>query len=178
MSHAVCGLLFLTTNRPGHIDDAFTSRIAICIKYTPLTDESRTEMWDGLSEKLQRDMNKQNKEQNKHKAPHHIRIDYSAINYVKNDNAVKELKWNGREIRNALSTAISLARYNAVKSGVDVHKEGFSVSMNDFKSVVKMSAEFKTYMRLIDNMSEEERASQRRDRPVEDLLQAGHIAQR
>ncbi|KAK1566268.1 uncharacterized protein LY79DRAFT_572392 [Colletotrichum navitas] len=46
------GLLFLTTNRIGHIDDAFMSRVHAIIGFHPLDGVRRENIWDSLLMKL------------------------------------------------------------------------------------------------------------------------------
>ncbi len=42
------GIMFLTTNRPEHFDEAFRSRISINIGYNELNEESRFKIWTNL----------------------------------------------------------------------------------------------------------------------------------
>lgn len=49
------GLLFLTTNRVGHIDDAFMSRVHAVIGFDPLDGARREKIWDSLLAKLNRE---------------------------------------------------------------------------------------------------------------------------
>ncbi|KAI5077171.1 hypothetical protein GOP47_0006995 [Adiantum capillus-veneris] len=42
------GVLFLTTNRVGAFDEAFLSRISLCVRYPPLDDERRGSVWRSL----------------------------------------------------------------------------------------------------------------------------------
>jgi hypothetical protein len=46
------GLLFLTTNRVGQLDDAFISRVHIAIGYPSLDEEARRKVWNGGFRKL------------------------------------------------------------------------------------------------------------------------------
>ena len=92
-----------------------------------------------------------------------IEIERYAKNYILNDNEVKELNWNGREMRNALQTAITLAVYRATKSGKPVGSV-VEVEEDHFKNVVQISKNFKEYMRSITGKDEESRAQARHDR--------------
>ena len=85
------GILFLTTNRVGHFDEAFMSRIHVSIGYERLDDSARGQIWDNLFRKL--------KEDHKRGGPEII-YEYDAKEYVKKNKEVKALEWNGREIRN------------------------------------------------------------------------------
>lgn len=49
------GLLFLTTNRVGQIDDAFISRVHVAIGYQALDEETRRKVWGGFFRKLVRE---------------------------------------------------------------------------------------------------------------------------
>ncbi|RAR16577.1 P-loop containing nucleoside triphosphate hydrolase protein [Stemphylium lycopersici] len=84
------GILFLTTNRVGHFDEAFMSRIHLSLGYELLNDESRSKIWDNLFKKLRED--------HKRGGPQ-INYEYDAKSFVKS-HEVQVLKWNGREIRN------------------------------------------------------------------------------
>lgn len=88
------GILFLTTNRVGHFDEAFLSRIHVSIGYERLDDSAREKIWEDFFRKL--------KEDHKSGGPE-IRYEYEAKQYVKKSEDVIRLQWNGREIRNGTS---------------------------------------------------------------------------
>lgn len=81
------GILFLTTNRVGTFDEAFVSRIHITIHYSAFTDESRAEVWESFFRKLQSEREGK------------VKILEDTRDYV-NEKEVRDLEWNGREIRN------------------------------------------------------------------------------
>jgi hypothetical protein len=84
------GILFLTTNRVGHFDEAFMSRIHLSLGYEKLDDSARKKIWDNLFRKLSDDCRRG--------APQ-MTYEYDAKQYVKTKE-VQSLEWNGREIRN------------------------------------------------------------------------------
>jgi hypothetical protein len=84
------GILFLTTNRVGHFDEAFMSRIHLSLGYEPLSNNAREKIWDNLFKKLQQDHKRGGPE---------ITYEYDAKRYVQSRD-VQALEWNGREIRN------------------------------------------------------------------------------
>lgn len=88
------GILFLTTNRVGHFDEAFMSRIHLPLGYEKLNDDSRAQIWENLFDKLQED-------HEKNEGPE-ITYDYRAKEYVQISQEVTGLEWNGREIRNGM----------------------------------------------------------------------------
>jgi hypothetical protein len=83
------GILFLTTNRVGHFDEAFMSRIHLSLGYEKLDDSARKKIWDNLFRKLSDDCRRG--------APQ-MTYEYDAKQYVKTKE-VQSLEWNGREIR-------------------------------------------------------------------------------
>ncbi|KAL6362787.1 hypothetical protein LRP88_04093 [Fusarium phalaenopsidis] len=135
------GILFLTTNRVGHFDEAFMSRIHVSIGYERLDDKARETIWDNLFRKLKEDHKNGGLE---------IRYEYDAKQYVKKNPELKELRWNGREIRNAFQTAVALAIFEAraiQEKGSCSEEDAIpEVKEKHLSQVVSMSAAFKTYM--------------------------------
>ena len=151
------GLLFLTTNRVGQIDDAFLSRVSIVLQYDHLSDDTRKKIWRSLFQKLQ--------DEAKTPGGQLVEVDKYAQKFVLNDLDVKGLQWNGREIRNALQTAISLATYKAVQLGQSSN-DVVEVEEDHFRSVVSMSQKFKQHIGSITGQDEDQRARARMDRPI------------
>jgi hypothetical protein len=89
------GILFLTTNRVGSFDEAFMSRIHVQIGYDPLDDDARNKIWDNNFRKLKEDHEAGERE---------IRYEWEAKEYIKQAKEVRDLSWNGREIRNGKFT--------------------------------------------------------------------------
>lgn len=81
------GILFLTTNRIGAFDEAFISRVHVQLNYPDFDDEGRQRIWQTFMDKLERERSGT------------IRIHISALEYIGGEQ-IKELKLNGREIRN------------------------------------------------------------------------------
>ena len=146
------GLLFLTTNRVGQIDDAILNRVSVVLPYDSLSDETRKKIWRGFFAKVGQEAGTGEVEINKY-----------AQQYVLNDPDVRNLQWNGREIRNALQLAIMLARHRALKEGQSEEK-AVEVEVEHFESVVTMSAKFKAYLKSITGQGEEGRAKARLER--------------
>lgn len=129
------GVLFLTTNRVGSFDPAFTSRIHVALHYKRLTESGRARIWVNNFDRLERDS------QGK------VCITPGAKAYIldrdEGSDDVNGLRWNGREIRNALQTAVALAEAEAEEEGL----ERVSVAEKHLRQVVKMSRGFKDFMR-------------------------------
>ncbi|KAI9656012.1 MAG: hypothetical protein M1821_005073 [Bathelium mastoideum] len=87
------GILFLTTNRVGLFDDAFMSRIHVQIGYDKLEETARQTIWTNNFEMLTEDAAVRGKP---------IRISENAREYVETSEILRNLEWNGREIRNGM----------------------------------------------------------------------------
>ncbi|KAK1919974.1 hypothetical protein P3342_002269 [Pyrenophora teres f. teres] len=132
------GILFLTTNRVGQIDEAFLSRIHLSLGYEWLSDEARVKIWDKFFKKLDDDHKRGGRR---------INYEYHAKSYVKSQE-VQALRWNGREIRNAFQTAVALALFDAKQNNSEEPPE---VTENHLKQVVSMSSAFKKYMAAVNS---------------------------
>ena len=150
------GLLFLTTNRVGQIDDAFISRASVVLQYDRLSDNTRRKIWEGFFRKLEKEAALPNGRK--------IEVDKYARKYVLNDDEIRSLEWNGREIRNALHTAVSLATHRAMKDGKD-SGQVVELEEEDFRKVANMSRKFKEYLYSITKRDEDGRAAAKYDRP-------------
>lgn len=88
------GVLFLTTNRGANLDEAFQSRITLAIHYEDLDVAGLRKIWEGR---------------------------LAANNYLIQDGDIDRLltyKINGREVKNAISSGISLAMEDGVQPNV------------------------------------------------------------
>ncbi|KAL3421222.1 ATPase family AAA domain-containing protein 3B 1 [Phlyctema vagabunda] len=142
------GILFLTTNRIGHFDDAFTSRIHHKFRYPDFTDEDRKKIWKSFMDKLDKERGG------------YIRLGIDAREYLESSKEIEQVKWNGREIRNGFQTAVALAEYDAEKDA-----EGtIVIKVKHISSVVKMSIDFQDYLEELHSANEDTRAAKARDR--------------
>jgi hypothetical protein len=74
------------------------SRIHLSLGYDKLNDSARAQIWGNLFQKLKDDHKNGGQE---------IKYDYDAKSYVTKSDEVRELEWNGREIRNGKTTETS-----------------------------------------------------------------------
>ncbi|KAK4222320.1 P-loop containing nucleoside triphosphate hydrolase protein [Podospora fimiseda] len=88
------GILVLTTNRVGTFDEAFNSRIHFALRYYNLDEEQRVEIWRNFIRML---------------AKTKERIDIQDLEM--NVNKLAQVELNGRQIRNVIILARSLARF-------------------------------------------------------------------
>ncbi|KAG8525529.1 uncharacterized protein KY384_009173 [Bacidia gigantensis] len=135
-------LLFLTTNRVGSFDDAFISRIHVSLYYPDFSDEERKKVWKMLFDKLARDRGDI------------MRVPIDTKDYI-NGKEVKAVEWNGREITNAIQTAVALADFEN-----DKDEEG-KILLKDthISQIVRMSKQFKTYLKEVHRADESKRAA-------------------
>lgn len=151
------GILFLTTNRPGHIDDSFISRITYPIPYKPLSTESKARIVNKFIRKFEETET--------------IEVDHTATKYlIENCEQV-----NGRQIRNILHGAVALAEkqqrseyHSAVLNGTmsqQNHTPGMiSVRRHHVKSALSRQTEFMEYLKsLKGGRDEPTRARSRQD---------------
>ena len=85
------GILFMTTNRVNHIDEAFYSRISLAIKYPELSVEAKAHIWTL-----------------------HLSL-YDVKLSVKNVNKLADANLNGRQIKNCIRLTTALAYKNGNK---------------------------------------------------------------
>ncbi|KAJ5999258.1 hypothetical protein N7451_007068 [Penicillium sp. IBT 35674x] len=117
------GVLFLTTNRVGILDEAFKSRIHISLHYSALTKEQTLAIFETNIRKLREAQEKklqQSTESDTGRRPG-LRIDQESIlDYAEwHYENMPGHRWNGRQIRNAFQTANSFAQFDMWNSSVD-----------------------------------------------------------
>lgn len=146
------GLLFLTTNRVGQIDDAFISRVHVAIGYNALNAETRKKIWHGFFQKLARERAGK------------IQIALDAKKWVLETTGEGQAQLNGRDIRNALQTAITLAKFESEEDADYSPEMVIVVTKDHFQRVLEMSNKFHNYVTSIRREDERRRAQGRGDR--------------
>ncbi|CAI6081156.1 unnamed protein product [Clonostachys chloroleuca] len=125
------GVLFLTTNRVQSFDTAFLSRIHVALHYKNLTDDDRERIWTNNFERLDRDSSGK------------VHVSVPAREYIWNSRDVRSLGWNGREIRNAMQTALALAENEAKEDNLEL----VTISEKHMRAVVKISSGFRDFIK-------------------------------
>lgn len=164
-------MIFLTTNRIGQIDDAFLSRVSLAVTYQKLNAGSQQRLWHGFLQKLADERRD-------------IVLTDRAKRFVDNMDKGEQIPWNGREIRNALQSAIALATFDAEQEAeaaavaacggdgaaattTTTRKAGKIVVRDEhFQIVVDRKKEFLEYRKSIRNQDEDTRAWQEGSRPM------------
>ena len=124
------GCIVISTNRVESFDSAFMSRIHVALHYKNLRDEDRERIWNNNFDRLDRDSKGK------------VYVSQTAREYVLQGSDVRGLQWNGREIRNAMQTALALAENEAQEEGLDK----ITIAEKHMRAVVKLSSSFKDYM--------------------------------
>lgn len=115
------GILILTSNRVGTFDAAFKSRIQVALHYPPLDAASRRQVWRNFVEMLRDDGEA---------------ADYDAILAPAQIDTLAAQPMNGRQIRNAVTTARQLALFEGVALAWD-HVEQAIAAASDFERHVR-----------------------------------------
>ncbi|PGH00933.1 hypothetical protein AJ80_09095 [Polytolypa hystricis UAMH7299] len=134
------GILFLTTNRVGAIDDAFRSRLHLTLYYPKLTKTQTKEIFKRNFERIA----EINSDREKNKLPP---FDYKDSELKIMDWAKetwKTLRLNGRQIRNTFQTVLALAEFRAKnRSGESSNP---IVTRKHFNIVTNAAIQFNEYL--------------------------------
>ena len=148
------GVLFLTTNRPGHIDDSFISRITYPISYQSLSSETKKKLVDKFVNKFEETST--------------IEFEQTAIKFLKSNCD----SLNGREIRNMLQNAVASAetklrteRRIAKEHGREESSDTpvVKVNLRHIKVAVERHSEFQEYLKELRGRDETSRARNKHD---------------
>ncbi|KAJ4419497.1 hypothetical protein N0V82_004942 [Gnomoniopsis sp. IMI 355080] len=149
------GILFLTTNRVGAIDDAFRSRLHLTLYYPKLTKKQTLRIWKTNLQRL-KEINVERLNTNREP------IEFNSKKIGKwVSKHWKGMNWNGRQIRNAFQTAAALAEFKAKRESAK-HPESPTVhpslDIKQFRLLVKASNQFNDYLHLTHGDDEDQRA--------------------
>lgn len=133
------GILILTSNRVGHFDEAFKSRVQLAIPYKPLDRNQRCQVWKNFIRKLQ-----------------DVGENMDVDDIRERVEVLANYDMNGRQIRNAINTARQLARFNDREPLKSAHLE----------RALKVSQQFDRYIESVQHpgLSAEEMATESGDR--------------
>ncbi|KAK4187374.1 hypothetical protein QBC35DRAFT_498874 [Podospora australis] len=152
------GLLFLTTNRPGSLDEAFKSRIHLQLYYSPLSREQTMDIWRMNIQRLERiEAERSDKTGGARMEIHEHKILRFAEKMFQKQK--RQNRWNGRQIRNAFQVASSLAHYDARKANVSPE-----LTVKHFKLVKGVTEDFDDFMHETLGKDEADMAFERGDR--------------
>jgi hypothetical protein len=158
------GILFLTTNRVGAIDDAFKSRLHLTLFYPRLDKSKSIKVWK-MNIKRIIELSKEREAQGKPAIEINKKrlLHFAAENY-------DYLQWNGRQIRNGFQTALALAEFEA--QGKKSTSPKPNIATEHFRTIALASKEFDKYLVLTHGRTEENQAHYDRVR-IEEHKDAG-----
>ncbi|KAF5494460.1 hypothetical protein CGCS363_v009071 [Colletotrichum siamense] len=138
------GILFLTTNRIGDLDEAFASRIQMSLHYPELDELKTLKVFRLHLDLIEQRFKKQGRT---------ITFDISSVEDFASQHYADQPynRWNGRQIRNACHTALALAEFDAQKNGSEINLEidksaPVSLQLKYFKIVQKAYLDFGEYL--------------------------------
>jgi hypothetical protein len=126
------GILIFTTNRIGAFDEAIKSRIHLTLYFPQFDLEAVVKLWKNLLERL--------REQGRIEFHSQEILSFAKRQYERNG-----ARWNGREIRNAIASAVALAQEDAKFSG----DEKTVLEERHFEAIAKSSQTFSDYLREV-----------------------------
>ncbi|KAI1068510.1 hypothetical protein LB507_004369, partial [Fusarium sp. FIESC RH6] len=134
------GILILTSNRVGTFDEAFKSRIQLSLHYESLTKSQRRTIWENFLDRLsaleQESTVVEPITERKRKLEQDQGIDFDDIERHLADLAEEQM--NGRQIRNAITTARQLAKF-----------KNESMTYRHLEHVIKISRKFDKYIERV-----------------------------
>lgn len=164
------GILFLTTNRVGDFDEAFTSRIHISLYYPPLDEESTDAVFSVNLGRIRRRFEASGRRLDVDE----VEVRMFARRYWQDN---PKARWNGRQIRNACQTALALSEFEAqggmaafeaargagvrydTRQGDDARKP-VKLAVRDFETVAGAYVSFVQYLDDIHGTDAETRAKE------------------
>ncbi|KAI8153119.1 hypothetical protein K4K49_010425 [Colletotrichum sp. SAR 10_70] len=122
------GILILTSNRVGHFDEAFKSRIQVAIHYDNLSKRSRKAIWQNFLDMIEESTDE----------------DANIAELEKHLDKLASEEMNDRQIRNALLTARQLAKHRKER-----------LKWVHLDQVMKTSAAFNKYLKTVRGQSDD-----------------------
>ncbi len=148
------GILFLTTNRIGVIDEAFKSRVHICLRYPSIDLQSTRSIWENLLDRITRDNEAQ---RIKIAFDKEDLLNFAEMHYKRHEKTFTT--WNGRQIRNAFQTAVALGQHDRTnllraeklteEQAEKLRKAKFlrvRLTKKNFQKIAKTAKDFEDYM--------------------------------
>lgn len=169
------GILFITTNRVGAIDEAFQSRVHLSLYYPHLSLNDTIEILASNLKRLPRvkqgAKNSSSSSNNNNSNDGYIKVmDEEIFRFVQTEyedfaRAVQKPRgpWNGRQIRNAVQIAAGLALYDKEAAREDDGLPAI-LTADHFRDVADTMSEFEDYLRSARAGDSNWLARQRQDR--------------
>ncbi|ETR99856.1 P-loop containing nucleoside triphosphate hydrolase protein, partial [Trichoderma reesei RUT C-30] len=144
------GILFLTTNRVGKMDEAFRSRVHVSLYYPPLNEQSTLDIFETNLQRIKTrkgELLKIKEEDIRKFAKAHYR------------DLEPHIRWNGRQIRNAFHIAVALAENEVTGMASNgERKKTPTLRKKHFRLVEDASTKFDEYLTDVIGVELSERA--------------------
>lgn len=106
----ILGIMILTSNRVGIFDEAFKSRIQLTLHYNNLDQRQRRQIWQNFLTRMEKlEQRHKAREKDGVRVPSSLQFGLDTKGIRDHIEELAGANLNGREIRNALSTARQLA---------------------------------------------------------------------
>ncbi|OJJ48282.1 hypothetical protein ASPZODRAFT_61950 [Penicilliopsis zonata CBS 506.65] len=153
------GVLFLTTNRVGTIDEAFKSRLHVSLYYPHLKRNQTEKIWQINLRRLTQIEEEQSRitGQPSMTVDHDGIMDFAREHYQKGRESGNGV-WNGRQIRNAFLIASALARFEKSRSPQQQPAKPYDLNASHFKTVVEAGFGFERYLHEVKGKTDGEAA--------------------
>ncbi|KAF9885226.1 hypothetical protein FE257_000586 [Aspergillus nanangensis] len=142
------GVIILTTNRVGEFDEAFRSRIHVCLYYPKLGEHETKEIWEKNIQRI-KDSDLEIDVQEK-------RIRQFSDEHWKRNLERPTRRWNGRQIKNAFQTAIALANWEFYDKGNVAKLDRPLLKAKHFRHVAQITGHFDDYISDIHGTSDQD----------------------
>ncbi|KAF4808403.1 ATPase family AAA domain-containing protein 3B [Colletotrichum siamense] len=150
------GILFLTTNRIGDLDEAFASRIHMSLHYPELDEQKTLKVFELHLDLIKDRFKRQGRL---------VTFDPSSINNFASRHFHEQPynRWNGRQIRNACQTALALAEFDAQDGSLEIDLEidksiPVALDLKYFLTVQRAYIDFSKYLADIQGTQGDRRA--------------------
>ncbi|KAK2741995.1 AAA family [Colletotrichum kahawae] len=164
------GILFLTTNRVGALDEGFRSRVHLSLCYPNLSLEDTTKILEANLQRLPRVERAEDgvPRDGYLKVNDKAIIDFVSAEYEEYSKKRRKKRgpWNGHQIRNAVQIAAGLALYD---KQVEMQGKGEDdipafLTAEHFRAVAVTTSEFEDYLNTVKIGDEEDQAKRRQER--------------
>ncbi|KAF3807244.1 hypothetical protein GCG54_00008699 [Colletotrichum gloeosporioides] len=147
------GILFLTSNREGLIDEAFKSRIHVALRYKAIDAAGTRRIWENILNKIDAD-NADKTIKVRFKKSELLEWAENHFDEVKDkkSDGLSTATWNGRQIRNAFQTAIAIAsfeRVNYLKEKNVSEEEALTKKSKKYRTIELKSKHFATVSKVV-----------------------------
>ncbi|KAK8135974.1 AAA family ATPase [Apiospora sp. TS-2023a] len=137
------GIMFMTTNIVGLIDEAFKSRIHIVLRYDMIDKGTTGQIWKNLLQSIERDNEEFNVQITFDKGQ---LLEFATEHFKEHTDSHRT--WNARQIRNAFSTAIAMGQFDRLERIREADLSPEEVFMSGKKSLTTIRLTSQNFTRI------------------------------